>query len=344
MATGHTGSVPPTGHTGVTGTGHTGASGTTGHTGPPGSTGDTGRATGHTGAPAPTGHTGLVHTGDTAAPIPAICFEAPPFPTGGRLHTWVHTSEEFHFDALGNMVNADDGERAVFVTPFGGPPERLTGLASDELAGNRIMMDGDLVVDDEDRRRLVRVTPDGIKSNMVTGLDSPNSVAVSNNGFIYTTDYDWILRVDPATGAYVGILRLINSDLDGLTFSPRFDKLYYNHDDQGRVYVMDIGPDGLGSNDRLLKDLGSPSSLNGMAVDMCDHLYVVRTDGLIRRIRRDGVVEEIVDLDSNTTAINFGSGIGGWRLDRLYIMARGTGLYEVDLGIDGKWEPHLPRR
>ena len=43
-------------------------------------------------------------------------------------------------------------------------------------------------------------------------------------------------------------------------------------------------------------------------------------------------------------ALNFGlPDSGGWHLDRLYVMDFMGALWEVDVGVPGKWEPHLPR-
>jgi hypothetical protein len=41
-------------------------------------------------------------------------------------------------------------------------------------------------------------------------------------------------------------------------------------------------------------------------------------------------------------ALNFGSGVGDWQADKLYVMDFLGKMYEVDVGVPGKWEPHLP--
>ncbi len=43
-----------------------------------------------------------------------------------------------------------------------------------------------------------------------------------------------------------------------------------------------------------------------------------------------------------TTSIRFGSGVDGWRRDRLYVMNRAGGMFEVFVGVDGVAAYHWP--
>jgi hypothetical protein len=83
-----------------------------------------------------------------------------------------------------------------------------------------------------------------------------------------------------------------------------------------------------------------------MTGDRCGNVYIVETDGQIRRMRPDGTVEPYLKLTSPDgvycTAVSFGSGIGGWERDHLYIMNRSGGMFVLDAGIEGRPEPHLP--
>ena len=81
-------------------------------------------------------------------------------------------------------------------------------------------------------------------------------------------------------------------------------------------------------------------------MDECGNLYVVLSVGVIYRLSPDAEWELVVDLrtgrELNLAAINFGSGVGGWKTDSIYVAEYSTeGLYEVNVGVHGKWEPHL---
>lgn len=84
-------------------------------------------------------------------------------------------------------------------------------------------------------------------------------------------------------------------------------------------------------------------------MDECGNLYVVASIGLIYRLSPDAEWEMVIDLNTrgagknmDISSINFGSGIGGWKNDSIYIAPyKNDGFYEVDMGVRGKWEPHL---
>lgn len=90
----------------------------------------------------------------------------------------------------------------------------------------------------------------------------------------------------------------------------------------------------------------SGSQLDGAATDACGNVYVLRTDGRISRIRANGEIEpNYLRLPESpyTSSLHFGSGIGGWEKDHLYVMERTGILYDIPVGIPGAWEPHLPK-
>jgi hypothetical protein len=83
-------------------------------------------------------------------------------------------------------------------------------------------------------------------------------------------------------------------------------------------------------------------------MDKCGNLYAVASYGEIYRITPTGEWAVVVDLRHatnnamNLASVNFGSGIGGWRSDALYVSPySGKGLFEIVVGVDGKFEPHL---
>lgn len=347
-------SPPDTGDTGVVE-----ATGATGATGLGDATGDTGLAA-HTGdtaePPDPTGHTGTPgSTGDTGSPPsdtgPVLdCLDLPR-PGPRTYHTWIHSSEEFTFDDLGNMVNVSDASNAVWRTPYGGPPELVAPYQSPELAGHRFMLDGDLAVAEEFRGRVSRQSMTGSNTTLQGGLTSPNSIAVRTDGRVFVTAYDEVRRLNPSTGANILVWRRNFEDLDGLTFSPDYNTLYVNSDERGTVFALNLTALGGLQDWFVVDDLPLEwSELGGQAVDACGNLYVLRTDGKLWRIYTNGRREWLANLRNGSgggvysTSLNFGSGLGGFASDHLFVMDRYGGMIEMDAGIEGNWEPHLPPR
>ncbi len=79
--------------------------------------------------------------------------------------------------------------------------------------------------------------------------------------------------------------------------------------------------------------------LDGMTVDACGNVYVTEyTVGFIWRFTPEGEREKVATLPSFWIPnIHWGSGIGGWDEDILYVMDRDEGrLFELDLGVKEK--------
>jgi sugar lactone lactonase YvrE len=286
-------------------------------------------------------------TDDTGEPPPTdLCANLPPNPTSWQTLGFVPTSEDFAFDNEGYLVNVSDALDTLAQTSYAGVVNFIAPYSSWELAGITMLLDGDAALCDEGAGSLVRLTMAGGQDVILGGMSSPNSVTIDEEGFIYSTAYDEVRRINPTTGDYTILFELQGKDLDGLTFSPDFDVLYFNHDEGGEVGSIEVDATGHGSNLQIITDLGAgwSAELNGATVDECGNLYVTTTNGEIHRIFPDGSKELFIEFSGspNTTALNFGSGIGGWKADHLYVMNRYGDMYEVDVGLKGKWEPHMP--
>jgi len=255
-----------------------------------------------------------------------------------------YTGEEFAFDADGYVVTASDWSGAILQQDLDGDVEIIAPFQSDELAGVDLFPNGDILFADEGRGSLMRMTPGGVESLVASSLLSPNSVIVHPSGKVFTTAYDSIKEVFPNSGDKETLVPGGDFDLDGLTLSPNYDYLWFNEDDRGTVFRVPID----GSDDpELVAELpvSDGVELNGMTTDVCGNVYALRTDGRVTRVSPDGDTETFVHVerpgDMYTTAIHFGSGIGGWDENHIYIMDRFGGLFEVYVGIPGVAEPHL---
>jgi sugar lactone lactonase YvrE len=286
-------------------------------------------------------------TGDTGGSDPCLAIPIAPL-----SYTWVtgpRPSEEFVFTADGWMINAPDGAGSVFRTPYGAEGEVVAPFEAVELAGVRILLDGTVAFANEwdgTVERLNLVT--GARTRIIGGLEGPNSLAVGPDGRLYVANYGSIVRTDPATDDPPETLAdLPGPDLDGLTFAPDYSRLYFNDDEGGDIGMIELDADGNASPHASFSHVPATdwTQLDGMATDACGNVYVTRTDGELWRIAPDGTAGLFAEATSGspfTTSVSFGSGVGGWERDHLFMMDRNNGVLELEVGVEGRPEPHLP--
>lgn len=79
--------------------------------------------------------------------------------------------------------------------------------------------------------------------------------------------------------------------------------------------------------------------LDGMTVDACGNVYITEyIEGVIWRFTPEGVREKVIDLPSFWIPnMHWGTGLGGWQEDTLYVMDREEGrVFELVLGVEEK--------
>lgn len=277
-----------------------------------------------------------------------LCDTLPPPPaTWTRLDN-VHGTEEFTFDRWGNLINLDDAAGLLYSTAYLETPIVLAPYASSEVGAIRFRITGDtLVVADEGGGALMGLGLDGSTDVLLGSIIEPNSVAIHRDGHIYSTAADQLWKVDE-DGVLAPSLQwtVADADLDGLVFDNAYERLFFNHDEDGMIGRSRVNVDGTLEEPVLIANVPVDfAELDGMAIDVCDNLYVVVTDGRIYRVDSTGAVSLYVTLSSPlgmwATAAHFGSGVGGWRSDALYVMNRYGNLFELDVGLAGKPDPHL---
>ena len=86
--------------------------------------------------------------------------------------------------------------------------------------------------------------------------------------------------------------------------------------------------------------------LDGLDVDECGNVYVTEyIKGIVWRMDAEtGAAENILELNSSWIPnLHWGSGVGGWEEDILYVMDRDTnGVYAVDIGLKGRPTAYRP--
>lgn len=293
----------------------------------------------------------------TASELPPVdCQALPSLPVVPRSLDFVPGCEDFTFDAQGNLV-ALTKDRTYIKLPYGGPIRPISAMVGDGpdftfTRGARYLPNNELVIADPAMPALLRMTDDGRTVDIITReIDDPNGVAIGLDGQAYiSTLAGQIWRVDPHSGQRV-LLAERGDDIerfDGITLGLDFNSVFYNNEDGLEIFELDLATSGPG---RLVATIESdqgtsvPSLLDGMAVDECGNLYVTEMHGIVHRVSPDGQVTVVADMTENypafITALNFGSGIGGWHAHTLYVMVIQGGMYALDLGVGGKVEPHL---
>ena len=216
--------------------------------------------------------------------------------------------------------------------------------------GTRFLSTGEIIVAEPDAGVLIKFDPANNYSREVimNGLNQPNGIAIGDDDMIYFTQANGkITRLDPFTRAS-SLLYDTPVSTDGISFAPDYRILYWNSEG-GEVLKAEIDVTGqiIAGPDLLTNVNQGPGFdiLDGMAVDTCGNIYVVRMSGYVVRIDPQGVQTELIDLTGQgnpfISAVNFGSGAGGFERESIYVMNLSGGIFEIDVGVPGKWEPHL---
>jgi hypothetical protein len=151
-------------------------------------------------------------------------------------------------------------------------------------------------------------------------------VTVGPDGLVYAATWTTIERYDPDTGQHVTVLDDPAVSPYVLEFSPDHRKMYVGTIwAEGSVWALDldagllpVGPPVLfatiGDSEKQLHD--------ALGVDACGNVYVAEfyTNNLYR-ISPEGEIALFVDYTATDYGhgLEWGSGIGGWRSDALYV-------------------------
>ncbi|MCB9678122.1 MAG: SMP-30/gluconolactonase/LRE family protein [Alphaproteobacteria bacterium] len=300
-------------------------------------------------SPAPavsdTADTGVLDTDVPYWPEKLACGEPPPFPASVAFLPSFGPHEDFAFDATGRLVGVD---------PFGNLVGRDRDGAIELLSpgvgpakGVQYFGDSTLAVALWDQDFVGHILPQGQKQFLATVV-SPNGLAVDPRGYVWASSTSGALtRISPEGDTEI-VVQLQNTSMDGIAFSPDYRRLYFNME-YGQVRYLELDDAGEPLGDAV--DFTSVplafgvGVLDGMTTDRCGNVYVIRMDGRVFRFREDGTPAGVLDVLPGggfvvTPSLNFGSGVGGFERDHLYVMSFTGGIYEAAIGIEGRWEPH----
>jgi outer membrane protein assembly factor BamB len=282
---------------------------------------------------------------DTDPPAPTgPCDQLLPLPRTGSWLSFTPACEDFTFDAMGNHVAIEGSSGLLAFTQKQANTTTRQGPSIPGAArGTRYLPNGDLLIADPDSGTVWHVVPGGGRQAL-SAIADPNGIVVDQQGRAYISSGTGdVYRVDAAAGT-TEFIADVGASSDGIALSPDEDVLYVNTE-WGNVKRMTLGPgDQVGPVQQHASIPIGFSLLDGMTTDVCGNLYVVVMSGRVYRVTPDGVVELAIDvpgLPFITPALNFGSGVGGWSSTSLYVALFVGGVYEVEMGVQGRVDPHL---
>lgn len=293
--------------------------------------------------------TSMLLTGCLVQPPPGVDCSDLPETLGFDLLVGPQAYKGLLFDDSGGVLGSD--ELSLVRSEYDQSPEVvLPGLGEvtqfDRLPG------GDIVTNQVETGDLLRITPNGGLTVLVPNLRA-YAVRVGPDGNIYTAGIDGIFRVDPETAERTTVIR---GDPQGgtgprvLSFERSGTRLYWGSDEAaqgGRIQYVEIDADVQPTSEAQVLATGVGGGFHdAMGVDACGNVYVLDWwwSALIRVTPR-GDIAVLLDVaeqdDGPLHGLRWGSGVGGWKSDRLYAPRPATHeVYEIDVGLPAwHWDP-----
>ena len=282
-------------------------------------------------------------------PLPeAECDALPPGPLPSTpVHG--HANEDITFDVDGDLIGADGAQNLWRAGSDGSKSMILPN--SGVRAGLRSMWwDGRLASAQYATGAIYAIDPrTGSKELLVANLGLPTGIETGLDESIWFTEIasGRLQRFHVPTSTLT-LVASGHGKLQGLSFSPDYDLLYFAAIEESRIYAIDIDPetmDALGEPWVFAEDAGNTT--DGLGVDACGNVYV--GSWMIARVYRyapDGSGPEmLVDEPGADHALgNFawGSEVGGWSPTRIYTVETGKATVRaLDLGVREKPRPSL---
>jgi hypothetical protein len=280
---------------------------------------------GSTGTTAETAHT-AVETDCSSVPLVPVSVGAIASARGYHGLAFDQAGFIYGMDARNNLIQADYyGASSVFLPTQG--TQGMDALQTGELAV--ATPSGLTIVDPTDAS--VRV--------VASSLSFVYGVVEGPDGMLYVGDRTNAYRVDPVNDTYEVYLR--NSAAQSVGFSPDFTKFYYTNTTGWALWQveLDANYDPIGAPTQL-SNFGS-SFRDGLVVDLCGSIYVMDygTNNMykIDPVTGDNVLFFDFTFDLYGHGAAWGSGIGGWRRDAIYVPQpyNSNTVAEIVIGIEG---------
>lgn len=213
------------------------------------------------------------------------------------------------------------------------PPSTTPEVFMPESGSNGLAIDVEdrLVLADQRRDRIVRVDPvsgEVLDELVPPGAYNPNDLILRSDGNLYFTDPDsGFYRVAP-NGDLTGPMRQVNRP-NGVVLSADENTLYVGDDGNRQVHRFSVASDGsVDAEGGSIFVTTNGGTVDGMAVDCADNLYVGTADG-VEVYAPDASLLGTIDMEvaSNCT-------FGGEDRRTLYVTSRSV-IKAVQLGVPG---------
>lgn len=301
---------------------------------------------GHSGTTATT----AAPTAETAAPFEVDCAALTNRPisfrtlTGARgYHDVAITQDPFIIgqDVLGTLIKAPYMQPGTPLVPGIGTVQGMDWLPNGDLAVARSL-----------NSTVSRVNPVTGGLSVITQVPGEvYGVITGPDGMLYVADQvaGRIYRVDPATGNKTELVNRPPLHPRVINFSPDYSKMYigtYIGDNTGRVYFVDLDASLTPISDVQLfaSGVGTGSYHDALQVDFCGNLYMTDYSmAAMYKIDPQGNVIRYLDMPNGQYGhgARFGNGIGGFRLDALYVPQpyHGNTVAEIIIGVPSRtWD------
>lgn len=292
-----------------------------------------------------TGGDGDTDTAEHDTDVEADCDALPDPGLPYSVINGIKATEDLAFDDEGFLVGASSN--SLFKSSYDGDFEIFMAGADGFIAGLRALPCGDIVYSNQSE--IYRVDEDtGQKTMVAGGLQYSNGIEIGLDGMIYTAEQNGgtVTRIDPDTGEREYVAQALNNP-NGLSFSPDYRTLYVGSFGAGTIWKIEFDGAGEAGEVSVFTYNVGTGALDGMGVDACGNIYVCDYGQIhIFRISPDDPDDhvDLVDLGADSSWIpNFqwGSGIGGWKEDHIYVLDMGAErAYEVPVGVPGKYRPY----
>jgi hypothetical protein len=268
----------------------------------------------------------------TQPPPQAACNRLPAGPFQARQREESPSGDDITFDMDGHLVGFAGNDLV-----------RLQGRNAEIIARNivtprgggavRVMADGEIIVADYTRDRLVRIDPQTGREGVNMAVRSPMKMAIGPGRRVYVTSRDGaIYRVEPGRDNAT-VAAELRARLGGITFSPDFRTLYVGATDDNSIHAFSV--DAQGNLGRPLLWSARAGDAGALATDECGNVYVRSNDGRLVRIDASGNVSPLADVrGQDASALAFGSGKHGWSAEAIYVLdfSRGV-IIEIPVGV-----------
>ncbi|MEQ1506794.1 MAG: hypothetical protein ABMB14_31495 [Myxococcota bacterium] len=240
-----------------------------------------------------------------------------------------------------NLITSDyAGNTNLFVPGIGGL-EQLAWLPNGDLAAA------------SPQYGIVRIGPTGGYTVIEPNLH-PYGLILGPDQQLYAATQAEIWRVDPDTGASVKLLRrgaLDRGQPRVIAFGLGYTRMLIGTlgGSQGRIYALDLDAnyDPVGDPYEFASGVGSGDYHDGLGVDLCGYLYIPDySTSALYRVSPDGnQVQKLYDTGllggDYGHGLEWGSGIGGWRTDALYLPLPygGNHVLELVIGAPSRDDP-----